>query len=460
MLFFIKNLFSSKKRYSLGSIPSIPDVRNIHLASFQAPSALPAEYETYMTAVRNQGQKPSCVACATCEIGELYLKRKGIDMDLSDDDLYEQCKKIDGIPNTPGTYPTIGAKIACTVGIASVSAYDTKDASLIEKSRTENRFGGYAFVNNDYQSICQAIYTNGAITVSVSVDENWFSGIIGKVLKEIGRHDIVLHGFRMPQNTLLGQNSWGIQWIGHVAGLLNPSIKPGHFEMYYQDVKDTIGDLIAFADIPKKVLDDAKNTRYIFLRDLKIGMSGADVTELQKRLKEYGYFSYPSYTNYFGTVTQQALIKYQISKGIISTGYFGPMTRDAMNKEKETMEHISKLDLWCEAIKDHEGWYEGSRSYVNNNPGNLRYAGQMLAIKADNKNFCVFPTYQDGYMALRNMLVNACTGKSQIYNPEMSLIDFYNKYAPSSDNNDPNAYAEAVAKAMGVDPSIQIKNLV
>jgi hypothetical protein len=31
----------------------------------------------------------------------------------------------------------------------------------------------------------------------------------------------------------------------------------------------------------------------------------------------------------------------------------------------------------------------------------------------------------------------------------MSLYDFFSKYAPSSDNNNPKAYAESVAKQLG-----------
>jgi peptidoglycan hydrolase-like protein with peptidoglycan-binding domain len=37
-------------------------------------------------------------------------------------------------------------------------------------------------------------------------------------------------------------------------------------------------------------------------------------------------------TNYFGTKTFLALKKYQKAQGIISTGYFGPITRAQVNK--------------------------------------------------------------------------------------------------------------------------------
>lgn len=115
---------------------------------------------------------------------------------------------------------------------------------------------------------------------------------------------------------------------------------------------------------------------------------------------------------------------------------------------------VNKLDLWCAAAKQ----MEGALPY-RNNPGNLRYRGQMFAV--DDKGFCKFDTYAHGYQALRNLFIRACTGKSfPLYNPNGNLYDFYNVYAPASDGNNPKHYAEFVAKYIGVDPSIVIKNLI
>lgn len=112
-----------------------------------------------------------------------------------------------------------------------------------------------------------------------------------------------------------------------------------------------------------------------------------------------------------------------------------------------------KIDKWCEAIKKMEG-AKPSR----NNPGNLRFVGQMFAV--NDNGFCKFDTYQHGYNALKKLLVNACTGKSKVYHPTMTLYDFYNVYAPSSDGNNPKHYAEFVAKVIGVSPTIQIRELL
>ena len=113
----------------------------------------------------------------------------------------------------------------------------------------------------------------------------------------------------------------------------------------------------------------------------------------------------------------------------------------------------SKLDLWCEAIKQMEG-AKSSR----NNPGNLRYIGQAMAV--NDHGFCKFPTYQDGYDALKNLLINACTGKSKVYHSDMTLYQFQCIYSPSSDKNNPLEYATFVANKIGVTIDTPIKNLV
>lgn len=120
----------------------------------------------------------------------------------------------------------------------------------------------------------------------------------------------------------------------------------------------------------------------------------------------------------------------------------------------------SVLEKMAEAIKKYEGWYVGSRSYRNNNPGNLKYNSQKGAIGADTNGFAVFGTYQDGWNALINQIDLAFSGKSKLYYPEMTLIEFFNVYAPKSDNNDPNAYALFVAQKLGVSPQTKLKDLI
>lgn len=132
-----------------------------------------------------------------------------------------------------------------------------------------------------------------------------------------------------------------------------------------------------------------------------------------------------------------------------------------------------KLDLWCAYAQKREGWFPGSDSYENNNPGNLKYLGQTLAINTGPKNgsvFCKFKTYADGYKTLYDMFLADCTGKSSVHPMTETILEYYqgiiehgiyvNGYAPASDNNDPVSYANDAAEAMGVPVTTQIKDLI
>ncbi len=69
-----------------------------------------------------------------------------------------------------------------------------------------------------------------------------------------------------------------------------------------------------------------------FTRNLRKGMSGDDVKQLQERLRAEGFFSYPTSTGYFGSATFIAVKAYQKAHGLPTTGFVGPLTRAALNK--------------------------------------------------------------------------------------------------------------------------------
>jgi len=61
---------------------------------------------------------------------------------------------------------------------------------------------------------------------------------------------------------------------------------------------------------------------------------------------------------------------------------------------------------------------------------------------------------------LKISLQNAANGHSSVYKSSDTLYDFFGRYAPSSDNNEPRKYAEYVAAQLGVEPTTQISQLV
>ncbi|HRY36253.1 MAG TPA: peptidoglycan-binding protein [Candidatus Magasanikbacteria bacterium] len=103
---------------------------------------------------------------------------------------------------------------------------------------------------------------------------------------------------------------------------------------------------LAKADDIKTVVVNTDNTiktspvKYQFKRDLKLGVRGEDVKELQKFLNANGFVidskgvgSPGKESTYFGSLTQKALIKFQKANKISpSIGYFGKITRGVANK--------------------------------------------------------------------------------------------------------------------------------
>jgi peptidoglycan hydrolase-like protein with peptidoglycan-binding domain len=75
-----------------------------------------------------------------------------------------------------------------------------------------------------------------------------------------------------------------------------------------------------------------------FLTNLRYGQSSPEVARLQGVLRKLGYFTYPENTGYYGPITEEAVLQFQLDKGVISFawqslfGFFcGAKTRTALN---------------------------------------------------------------------------------------------------------------------------------
>jgi hypothetical protein len=122
---------------------------------------------------------------------------------------------------------------------------------------------------------------------------------------------------------------------------------------------------------------------------------------------------------------------------------------------------VSRIVNWSKAIAIQEGYYTaGSRAQRNLNPGNLRlgsFTKNCIHSGTDKDNFLIFSSETAGFIALRNFLTSSCKGEfDPTYRADMPLIAFTKTYAePPSD-----AYADNVAKYIGVTPNEPIKNLL
>lgn len=89
-------------------------------------------------------------------------------------------------------------------------------------------------------------------------------------------------------------------------------------------------------------------------------------------------------------------------------------------------------------------------AYVNNNPGNLRYAQQDGAVPGEG-GFAKFNSPEEGYTALKKQIA---LDKSR----NLTVQSFISKYAPPTEN-DTNEYVAFVSNKLGVPANTNIKDL-
>ncbi len=104
-------------------------------------------------------------------------------------------------------------------------------------------------------------------------------------------------------------------------------------------------------------------------------------------------------------------------------------------------------------MRNHGGTY----SWLNNNPGNItgRAGGPDFGQypgKFNWHNFLIFPTWEAGFDAIRQLLL----GPGYV---ALSITDAFKRYAPASDGNDPVRYALEVSAAAGVSESTIVGDL-
>lgn len=476
----------------MGSLKNPEDYRDIPASLVLQPQpVLPeaSEAEDFeLLPVENQGPKPACTGYDKAKRTQYSIFRSTGDIvKLSPRFYYGAAKEIDGIPDVAGTYPRCVDYVANRIGCALTDTVpdDTTlpDADYVSFGRTPDialeaqiyRTPGTTYIRNDATEILKSISQFHVIGFSILVDSSsfWLTDDTPLVVSRSGKpHRLPIYRYlKQPdgKHRVWFRNSWGPQWGRN--GL-------GSFILEDQLAAGTAFDFSAEAQIPAYLIAEAKRLprqpTYAFAKALSFGMSNdRDVMALQDCLKSLGYMSIavPSTGNY-GPTTAQAVLDFQtffraatwLELKLLGGRRVGPSTLALLNSLFNKKMENSRIDDWCAAQQEREGWYAGSRSFRNNNPGNLEFEHQPGAVMetghAPNR-FAHFDTYAHGYAALRNLLVNAATGHSSSYSPEMTLEDFYNVYSPKGDgDNNPNEAAAFVAGKMKVPVTTKIKTLV
>lgn len=180
-------------------------------------------------------------------------------------------------------------------------------------------------------------------------------------------------------------------------------------------------------------------------------------------------FNRPSVKNEDGTISTVRTISIGTDAGevlIPTVSDDGKLLSDdaAIALYEKTGKHLGIFDnpddatAYAEKLHDQQDQYYmngdkgDARGIRNNNPGNLEYSktNPWVGQTGDDGRFAKFETPEHGIRALgRNLLSYQRQGID-------TVSDIINRWAPSSDNNNTDAYIQAVCAQLGVTPDQQL----
>jgi hypothetical protein len=89
---------------------------------------------------------------------------------------------------------------------------------------------------------------------------------------------------------------------------------------------------IAVPGLPTEPVSPVVVPKTVFRSSLGLGSKGQEVVALQQKLRELGFFKFPTNTGYYGSVTKAAVIAFQKKYNLKPyPGIVGPLTRAALN---------------------------------------------------------------------------------------------------------------------------------
>ena len=425
-----------KKDFQFGQIFSVPKL-----------SELPTEFILEGWKIKHQGDTDYCTAFSSCGASEL---QEGVE--LSPEWAFAKSKDISGDPEAFGQTLQNALKVHTKFGAieqteSPYSLADKGDSFLrvylnwpkdLEQKALKHKKQTYISVTGPYDPFDDAracLYKfkdeKRAILIGVIFSWDLKQKIFDTYNTQGFGHAMSVVGYKVidGKQYLVIANSYGKESGDNGYHYMTREV--------YNYFADIYGAYMV-VDMPREDIENMIN------KGIKEGDTLAD-----KIIKNLVYLIKSIFTSPFLSTEDKSKLITDISNNL--------------PKVKKPIPELPKRDLvyeFCKAIESMEGFYPGSRSYRNNNSGNLKYAGQKKAVGKDDKGFAIFPTYRDGFEALKNMIIYAASGKSKVYKPTFTFLQFFAIYAPSHDNNDPNNYANVVAKRLNMPVTTQIKDLL
>ncbi|MEN6461715.1 MAG: C1 family peptidase, partial [Syntrophomonas sp.] len=238
----LENLQQEHNGYQLRCIPSPYDPRDykyLDLISTAADESVPIDYRSKLPPVFDQGQRGSCVACASTWTLKAYeeIKQGDYPQDgLSASFLYTMCKQNDGIPFAEGTQLKTAMQVlqkngVCPEDTMPYSTLTELPAPLVPEVPAAASEAAVTFRIKTYAQLCssydtersqvietmrQALKNEGPFIIALLVcenfepDENYLLPLPEGQVR--GGHAVGIAGDLPEKKCLILRNSWGAGW--------------------------------------------------------------------------------------------------------------------------------------------------------------------------------------------------------------------------------------------------------
>jgi len=183
------------------------------------------DYTPRLSPVRDQGNEGTCVGFATAtgmkEYQEIIDYKKLIR--LSPRFIYNECKKIDGMPEAEGTTIRAAMKALTTKGVCQEKfwPYRPRQTDKAKRGALTNakkfRVVSYARILN-LNELHLSLYSKGPCVIGVEVFEGFMktkTGVVPlprKSEEALGGHAICVVGYDDQKKLIKFKNSWSIKW--------------------------------------------------------------------------------------------------------------------------------------------------------------------------------------------------------------------------------------------------------
>ena len=216
-----------KKIFKLGCKKDRKDNRDYLMRAYLPAVKIPSktDYTSKMTPVRNQGDEGTCVAFASVTGMKEYQEKQDWKkhMELSPRFIYSACKKIDGVPDSEGTYIRFAMKVLKNYGTCRESFWPyqphQKNKAKAGAKEDAEKFKQLSYARIlDLDDLRRSIAQKGPCVIGVEVFQGMMDTKTGKVpmpkkgARVLGGHAVCAMGYDDKKKMVKFKNSWSENW--------------------------------------------------------------------------------------------------------------------------------------------------------------------------------------------------------------------------------------------------------